>query len=217
MKINNIDLKLYKKHPSYNAAATNERTIELPLGKYFIDKFKNNIIEVGAVTPYYYECKHKVYDLHDPYKNCIRKDFSMCDIFYKNENVLSISTLEHIGFNDYSKQHGRYLKNRWCEGFEILKKIVAYSKNYLLTIPIGYNPILDENIKQFDTKYIICKRIDNNEWIIDKNKNFIVGYGRNSHIQFMKEYGYNYQYPKFNNANAICIITNVIDFYGDKI
>ena len=215
MKIGNVNLQLYKTPNSYNAAATNERTIEIPLGFYFKDYFKNDIIEIGAVTPYYHNCQHEVYDLYDSYKKCIRKDFSTCDDFYKNKNILSISTVEHIGFDNYSNQHGKYPVERWDGGFIILQKIISSCNNYLLTIPIGYNPVLDHKILQSDISHLICKRTNRqNDWEQDLENNINYAYGRNNHIALLQKFGYTYNKAIFNNANAICIITNLKDFFN---
>jgi hypothetical protein len=62
-KVGNKDIKLYRGPINYNGPSTNERTIEIGLGEYYISEYSNkNIIELGAVMPYYGYTDHDVYD-----------------------------------------------------------------------------------------------------------------------------------------------------------
>jgi len=50
---------------NYNNAANTERMIELPIAMWFINHFNSIIIEVGAVSPYYWQIIHPVFDPYD--------------------------------------------------------------------------------------------------------------------------------------------------------
>jgi len=126
----------------YNNPETNERNVELPLAKSFLlrhkDNFKN-VVELGAVTCYYYEVSHKIVDLHDRHPKVTNMDGRKFD--WTGWNVLSISTIEHI-----------------LNGFEVLKKIVETANSWLITIPVGFNQTLDEQIGASGyNKYFIKK------------------------------------------------------------
>jgi hypothetical protein len=193
-KIGSIDLE-YCNH-EHNHAYINERTIEVPLGNYFINKFKEeNVFEVGAVMPYYGLTGHKVLDLYDNdgYKECIR--INACDYDYSKLNVLSISTIEHIGMPDYG---AIAIEDGYKKAFNCIEKIIKESNNYLITIPIGYNIKLDELIRLSNLKVFIIVRDEDNNWDINLNK-----YMSNK-----------FEYAKpYTCANALFIITNLEEFY----
>ena len=118
---------------------TTERAIELAIAQYWIAKNSDNLIEIGAVTPYYFP--GLIRDIVDPSdKNehvNIKK--SLFDVTISGKNVVSISTIEHIGTGDYNLD-----TNENC--IDALNKILNEANSLLITIPIGFNKILDEYI-----------------------------------------------------------------------
>jgi hypothetical protein len=119
----------------YNNTPHSERMVEIPLLLWFKNNFKD-FVEIGAVSPYYTSVKHPVYDPFDPYEGSIREPAE--DLNYTGKNVLSISTIEHIGRGDYNqeKESGKALK--------VLEKIVQESESYLITWAANQNEELDE-------------------------------------------------------------------------
>lgn len=77
-----------------------ERCLEIAIAKIWLKKNAKNIIEIGAVTLYYFKIIHDVCDPADSHQNVNLKT-SMFDIDLVGKNVLSISTIEHIGIGDY--------------------------------------------------------------------------------------------------------------------
>lgn len=140
---------------SYNDAGTNERTVEVPLGEFFINNFGYGVTEVGAVMGYYgFNCG-EVIDSNAVY-----------DIDYTNKNVLSISTVEHFKKNKYSNSSDN-------DSIVFLEKIISTAKNYFITWPLGYNSILDNYVKNSKISYFIMKRISkDNKWVKDEFKSF---------------------------------------------
>lgn len=186
-KINQIEFE-YFDH-SYNSTITNERCVEVPLGFYFLDKFdRNKIIEIGAVTPYYTNCVyHKVYDVYDPYDKSDRTDLTESDFSFDGYNVLSISTIEHIGFGDYGLPKDDF------KALKFLKRIINESRNYLITFPWGYNKIFDNQFLDSKINFSLMKRVSQNEWVIDSSKN-------------LENVVYNHPYVC---GNALLVITNI--------
>lgn len=136
---------------SYNNTLQNERCIEIPLAvRYLKESNLSNVIEVGAVMPYYFEVPYPVIDIADPKATHIQ---DACDIDYVNKNVLSISTLEHIDEVPDSKQ----------SSIDLLKRILNDSKTCLLTIPMGYNKTLDDFILS-SINYHAYKKITQHLW-----------------------------------------------------
>src|SRR5262245_3390997 len=64
---------------------------------------------------------------------------SLFNFDFSGANVLSISTLEHVGTGDYGVAKTE-------SSPDALAKLVDESATCLLTMPIGYNPILDNHL-----------------------------------------------------------------------
>ena len=122
---------------TYNSTISNERCVEVSLGMEFVKK-NPNFIEVGAVLPYYGIDAKRIIDCFDP-KGDDEKRLSECDI--RGENVLCISTLEHFGTSEYGNK-----KRSNLEALAGLLQIITTSKNYLITIPLGFNKELDKQL-----------------------------------------------------------------------
>jgi hypothetical protein len=186
-KIYNTELEYF--YHSYNSTKHNERCVEVSLAFDFLKRFKyESVIEIGAVVPYYCDnIIHTVYDIVDPYEKCIRTDLTKTNFSFDNLNVLSISTIEHIGNGDYGLEIDRNA------GIIFLKKIINESKNYLITFPWGYNKLFDNQILENKINFTLVKRISEFEWIHDITNN-------------IDDILYNYPY---SNGNSVILITNI--------
>jgi hypothetical protein len=192
MRIGNFELDYFSHH--YNNPSINERRIEVPIALKFLELVNNDCIEIGCVVPYYTDSKHKVIDLYDEHAKAENIDALTFD--YSNQNCLSISTIEHFGeiYND-PQNIGKYFDKDL--GFKGLMTIIGKANKYLVSFPLGLNRNLEESVKNSELPFLILKRDAGNNWSIDESKSF------------------NYEYASpFHFANAICIITNVEDFYS---
>lgn len=129
----------------YNGTLTNERCVEIPLALRYADEIGfNNLIEIGAVLPYYGKDSHLVYDPFDEHPSS-KKEFAE-NLDVKDKNVLSISTLEHMG-----GAHG-YGRHYRCDepdkSFDFIKKLNLEAKSFLVTLPIGQHLALDHSLRQ---------------------------------------------------------------------
>jgi hypothetical protein len=192
-KVNNVELS-YCHHP-YNQSYRNERTIEIPLGAYALNRLKElgETVELGAVMGFYQEIDHIMIDLYEVgHDKILNKNYLDCyDL--KGKNLLSISTIEHIGW----EEHGRtsYIgENMAAEAFD---KAISESPYYFITTPVGAHPKLDKHIAKSNTFRVIMKRpMDRNIWVQHHDPN-----------DFMFNYGHH-----VGSALAICITTNLPDF-----
>lgn len=169
----------------YRNSIRSERIIEMALGKVFLDLYRD-VVEVGAVTPYYSEfvtSPDTVIDITD--KKATLK-INAFDFDYTDKNVLSISTVEHVGTGDYGIKERR-------TGEELIDKIIKESNKYLITFPIGYNFELDKVLDKYEADYFI--KIAQNFWISSTKE---------------KALTYSYGSP-FKWGNALVVIHN-IDF-----
>ena len=186
-KIYNTELDYFYHY--YNNTKYNERSVEIPLAFDFLKRFNDkNAIEIGAVVPYYCDnIIHDVYDIADPYEKCIRTDLTKTNFSFENLNVLSISTIEHIGNGDYGLEIDRNA------GIIFLKKIINESKNYLITFPWGFNKSFDNQILDNKINFTLIKRVSEFEWMHDITNN-------------VDDILYNHPYCC---GNSVILITNI--------
>lgn len=171
----------------YNRTIINERAVEVAIAKKWMDDHPNNVIEIGAVMPYYYNVKHPVVDFQDP-KATINKYLHEVDITGKH--VLSVSTIEHIGCGDYGNEH---IDPTGAEN--ALQHILDNSLSCLVTLPIGNNPNLDiwlkANLDKLDCFGYHRTQLNPPYWEFEEPPKHL-------------EYKYN---SPFNNANFVLFVT----------
>jgi len=176
----------YQDWGGYNNPTGNERKAELPIGFWFLEKFGHEtVIELGEVTSYYREPKHKVYDLAPGKKTSIKMD--ALEVPYSGKNVFSISTVEHIGKGDYGNPMVPHM------AIEVVKKIVDQAKNYLITFPVGYFREIEQDLVKEGIDYFLLQRDTANHWIKIEDK-------------AMENYKYSSPFPA---GCCLCIITNL--------
>jgi hypothetical protein len=176
----------------YNSPNNNERKAELPIMFWFMESYSDNLIEIGEVSDFYRPAEHTIYDLVNQRETTIVMD--AFDIDYTGKNVISVSTIEHVGFGDYghNKEEGKAIR--------LLKKIMSQAKNYLITFPIGFNLDFQKEILDNNIEYSIMSRTCLQTW-------------KNDDKDFSK---HKYNSPHYA-GNAIGIITNLkVEFeFGD--
>ena len=170
---------------SYNNPENNERRVELPVAFWFIKNYPDNLIEIGEVTAFYIDPVHTVYDLRNEKESTIVKD--AIEVDYTEKNVLSISTIEHVGTSDYG----------YCaeenKAWNLLQKIKNESKNYMISFPIGYNRPFEEVLIQRNERLIVMERDSLNRWKMVRNI-------------YLSNFEYNAPYSE---GNAVGFLTNL--------
>lgn len=170
----------------YNNPRTNERNIELPIAFWFIENYDDNLVEIGEVTPFYREAKHPIYDLSSDIADRRRDVF---DLNLTDKNVLSISTVEHVGFGDYGNTPEPH------KAIKAIEHIISQARNFMITYPVGYNTELDKDLMESGIHYFVMYRDENNKWFMSVH---------NDLTKFM------YNDP-FYAGNAIVVITDATD------
>lgn len=203
-QLNNLNFKYFINH--YNKTYNNERTIEVSLAKYFFEVSRNKqIIELGNVSKHYFQKTHRVIDKYEKSKGVENIDFLELKV-NKKYDFLSLSTIEHIGFDEFSRY--KHLNTEvksfqkkiiFKRVFEKINQLIDENSKVLVTAPIGYNQDLDEyislNHNSKDFKYRFMERINQqNQWIETSYNN-------------VKEIKYA---DKFPAENAIVIISKNI-------
>lgn len=199
-KIGSLELEYIRE--DINSAWRNARSVELPLLKWFAEKYNNNVVELGAVSNQY--SFFKGWDIVDPYDHyplSIRKDILEYD--YTDKNIFSCSTIEHCGVDlGYNQKEDKDL------AIKGLQKIIKEAKNYLITFPIGANYFLQDYVMDSSLSYVIMKRKnirgETNNWKEDNNKdNFYLPY---FHFSYLCDF--------FGCGAVIVVVTNQPEILG---
>ena len=144
-------------------ARMTERAVELPLADRWLESVDAaRVMEIGAVTPYYWPRRvPHVVDPYDPHPLVTTKA-SLFDVNLSAGPVLSISTLEHVGIGDYGLPADHSLAEK------AFRKVFKESQSFLITVPVGYNKIVDRFLFENDNllddiqiRYLVRSAIGN--------------------------------------------------------
>lgn len=147
----------------FNSTWANERAVEIPVvWDYVLQHQGKRILEVGNVLAHYFDFEHDILDKFDQAKGVINQDVVDFRPASNYDLIVSISTLEHVGFDEEPKDPGKF---SWA--VDNLKKCLNPGGQLVVTLPLGYNLKMDEKVLDgsiaFDRK-ILLKRVQKNEW-----------------------------------------------------
>jgi hypothetical protein len=126
----------------YNCCLGNERTVEIPIILKFINKFPYpEILEIGNVLSHYRNRNWDVIDKYEKSKHVLNLDAANVQLNRKYSLIFSISTFEHIGFDEKPKDPLKTLR-----AIKNLAKHLKRNGVFIITIPKGWNPYLDKYI-----------------------------------------------------------------------
>lgn len=96
----------------YNNSWLNERTVEVPLiWQSVVDTSVANprarILEIGNVLSHYFDIQHDVLDKYEIAPKVVNEDAVSFHPSGKYDLIVSISTIEHIGFDEPEKETRR--------------------------------------------------------------------------------------------------------------
>jgi SAM-dependent methyltransferase len=135
----------------YNHTWKNERCIEIPivLRKYYEAKVKGKrILEVGNVLSHYIPCNHDIVDKYEKLLGVINQDIVDFRPQKKYDLILSISTLEHVGWDEEKKN-----PNKILQALDNMKALLADRGEMIVTLPLGYNPHVDRLLAMGEIKF----------------------------------------------------------------
>ena len=128
----------------YNMTWASERCVEVPIGRWWVGQFApDHVLEVGNVLSHYAPVKHHVLDKFEKAPGVINEDILTYKPAAKFALILSISTFEHIGFDDEAEGSSA---EKILAAIEACRSLLAPDGKLVITIPINYNPELDELI-----------------------------------------------------------------------
>lgn len=182
-------------HP-YHRTWTTERAVEIPIALHALSGLREgaDVLEVGNVLSHYPDglrlvprFRYTVVDKFERAPGVVNEDILEFTPPRRIDLVLSISTLEHVGW-DEGKDPGR-----WRAAVARLVDSLAARGRLLATMPVGYNPDVDRCLREgklpFDDVHYLKRISRDNRW-------------REAPLDEVKEAKYGSPYP---SANAILV------------
>ena len=129
----------------YNMTWAGERAVEVPIAKWYLEQYRGkSVLEVGNVLSHYFPVSHDILDKFEKGKGIINQDIVDFKPAKQYDLALSISTFEHIGFDDEaSEPSGQKIRSAILSCLRYLKA----DGKLVLTVPLNYNPDLDTMIR----------------------------------------------------------------------
>ena len=90
----------------YNTTWRTERAVEIPIVCQVIGERKGKILEVGNVLSHYFNFEHDIVDKYEKGEGVNNQDVTTLDLKDKYDLILSISTLEHVGWDEKNPRKG---------------------------------------------------------------------------------------------------------------
>lgn len=154
----------YMFHP-YGATIRGERVVEIPIAWVEVQRRRGQrILEVGNVLRHYFECTHDVVDKYEAANGCVNVDILEFEPEAPYDFIVSISTVEHIGWNAYEKEPERAVL-----ALRRMKGLLRPGGGMLVTMPWGANPVIDAYLQSpaclFDRMCYMRRTSRRNTWI----------------------------------------------------
>jgi hypothetical protein len=187
---------------AYNDAWENERTVEVPLiTKHLQAARRRNqrILEVGCVLPHYMKADWTVVDKFERWPGVLNVDIAdFMATGHTFDLIVSISTFEHVGFDeDLRARRDRTADAGKLRGviLGLRDHCLAAGGRLVATVPIGYNPALDDLLFTGGMPFEMCR--------------FLVRWSRYNlwkEVPASEARGVAYGAP-YSCANAICLFS----------
>lgn len=149
----------------YNATWRNERAVEVALVTELLASVSPGArcLEVGNVLNYYLDFQRTVVDKYEAGAGVINQDILEFGLPASYDVVVSISTLEHVGWDEEPRDLDKVRR-----AFEHMKSLLVPGGRCLVTFPMGYNTALDELVYAgklaFAKTHFLKRTTASNEW-----------------------------------------------------
>lgn len=178
----------------YNRAMASERIVEIPIAKNVLDSYsKKDILEIGNVMAHYFHIDHDVLDKYEKASGVINKDVVNFNPNKKYDLIISVSTMEHVGWSDGEKNE----PDKFSKAIINLKRLLKKGGELFITCPVYYNPNIAKLLKTkklpFTEQYFMKRTSFLNEWKEVKYKDAMAGndydsYFANANVLFVGIY-----------------------------
>jgi hypothetical protein len=149
----------------YNTTWVNERVVEIPIIWDIVREYdEERILEVGNVLSHYFPIEHDVLDKYEKADGVINEDVINFRPSRSYDLIVSISTLEHVGWDEELREPMKILT-----AIENLRKCIATGGKIVATLPLGQNPDMDKLLRngkiEFTEQHFLKRISKDNEWI----------------------------------------------------
>jgi SAM-dependent methyltransferase len=121
----------------------NERTVEIGLARSFLRDRPGDTLEVGNVLATYMSFPHDVVDKYEQGPGVLNEDIVTYSPAKKYDTIVTLSTLEHVGWDESPKDPAKL-----AAAIKQLKSLLKPGGAMLVTMPLGYNPNVDQMIRE---------------------------------------------------------------------
>jgi hypothetical protein len=138
-----------------NRTWDNERAVELPVMWRELRRHGGGagVLEVGNVLGHYYDTGHPVLDKYEQHGRVTwNEDVVAFRPPFAPELVLSVSTLEHVGFSESPRDPAKFR-----QAIDALAGWLAPGGRLVFTVPIGYNPAVGEYLDSPDARRLAVR------------------------------------------------------------
>jgi len=131
---------------TYNNTWDNERCVEAPIFKRYLNEaLLNNwrVLEIGNVLSHYHK-RDRSWDILDKFEKAldvINEDIIKYKPRHKYDLIISISTIEHVGFDDAVEDPTKII-----EAIKHIKSLLKKGGKFIFSFPVGYNKTFDNDI-----------------------------------------------------------------------
>jgi hypothetical protein len=126
---------------AYNMTWATERCIEVPIAREFLKHADpSETLEIGNVLSHYGPVEHDILDKFESGRGIMNQDILTFKPPRKYRLILSVSTFEHIGFDD---DVGEGSREKILKAIHRCREFLQPQGHFVLTVPIGYNPDMD--------------------------------------------------------------------------
>jgi hypothetical protein len=126
----------------------NERTVEIGIANEFLRDKTGQILEVGNVLSNFHPFPHDVVDKYEMAPGVINKDIVTYSPGKKYDAIVTISTLEHVGWDETPREPEKIIR-----AITRLKELLADNGQMLVTLPLGYNDFVDQMVRENKTGF----------------------------------------------------------------
>lgn len=127
-------------HP-YNRTWRNERAVEVPLARAFLEQQDGPVLELGNVLVNYGPSGHVVVDKYEQGPGVLNVDIVDFQPTERFGGIVAISTLEHVGWDEEPRDAAKIPL-----AVRHLRRLLLPSGRLFVTCPLSYNPNLDSLI-----------------------------------------------------------------------
>jgi hypothetical protein len=128
---------------AYNRTVRGERCVEIPIVMDWVRAAAGQrVLEIGNVLSHYFPLAHDVVDLYERAPRVANVDVVDFQPEAPYDLVVSVSTLEHVGWDEEPRQPEKLL----AALANLAGPCLRPGGRLVMTVPVGYNAFLDEAV-----------------------------------------------------------------------